>query len=98
MKKSLLVVIALAIVAIAVPALAANPFMDVPANHWAYDAVAQLASRGILSGFPDGSYKGAQPATRYEMASALARAVSKIDMEKASKQDVELLKKLIVEF
>ena len=98
MKKSLLVAIAIAIVAIAVPALAANPFMDVPANHWAYDAVAQLASRGILSGFPDGSYKGAQPATRYEMASALARAVSKIDMEKASKQDVELLKKLIVEF
>lgn len=98
MKKSLLVIIALVIVAIAVPALAANPFMDVPANHWAYDAVAQLASRGILSGFPDGSYKGAQPATRYEMASALARAMARVDMEKASKQDVELLKKLIVEF
>ena len=99
MKKTTLVILTIAVMAMATIAQAAtNPFMDVPANHWAYDAVAQLASRGIISGFPDGAFKGAQPATRYEMASALARAVARIDMEKASKQDVELLKKLIVEF
>ncbi len=99
MRKILALVAVLAIVAISAPAFAAaNPFMDVPANHWAYDAVAQLAAKGVLSGYPDGSYKGRQPATRYEMASALARALAKVDMEKASKQDVELLKKLVIEF
>ena len=99
MKKFLIAVAVVAMVALAVPAIAAtNPFMDVPASHWAYDAVAQLASRGVISGYPDGSYKGAQPATRYEMASVVARALAKVDMEKASKQDLELLKKLVLEF
>ena len=79
-------------------AFAANPFMDVPAGHWAYDAVAQLAARGVVSGYPDGAYKGAQPATRYEMASVVARSLAKVDLEKASKQDLEMLKKLVMEF
>ncbi|GHV51894.1 S-layer protein [Synergistales bacterium] len=99
MKKCTAVLAAVMLAALAIPAFAAtNPFMDVPANHWAYDAVSQLASRGVISGYPDGSYKGAQPATRYEMASVVARALAKIDIEKASKDDVETLKKLIVEF
>jgi len=99
MKKVLIAVAAVMIAVFAAPAFAAtNPFMDVPADHWAHDAAAQLASRGVISGYPDGSYKGAQPATRYEMASIIARAMARIDMEKASKQDVEMLKKLIVEF
>lgn len=100
MKRKFLVLAALAaLFAFAAPAFAAmNPFMDVPASHWAYDAVAQLASRGVISGYPDGTYKGTRPTTRYEMASALARALSVIDMEKASKQDIEMLKRLVVEF
>lgn len=77
---------------------ATNPFMDVPMNHWAYDAIGQLAAHGILSGYPDGTYKGKQQTTRYEMASALARALAVVDMTKASKQDVEMLKRLVVEF
>ncbi|MDR1481275.1 MAG: S-layer homology domain-containing protein [Synergistaceae bacterium] len=77
---------------------ATNPFMDVPASHWAYDAVAQLASRGVISGYPDGSYKGIQPATRYEMASIIARALSNIDLDKESKQDVEMMRRLVAEF
>ncbi|MCL2010715.1 MAG: hypothetical protein FWG71_09275, partial [Synergistaceae bacterium] len=43
-------------------------------------------------------YKGRQPTTRYEMASALARALAVVDMTKASKQDVEMLKRLVIEF
>ncbi|NLI96118.1 MAG: S-layer homology domain-containing protein, partial [Synergistaceae bacterium] len=77
---------------------AANPFADVPTGHWAYDAVAQLAARGKLVGYPDGSFKGPQAATRYEMAAVVARMLANIDMEKASKQDLEMLKKLVVEF
>ena len=80
------------------PRSATNPFMDVPMNHWAYDAIGQLAAHGILSGYPDGLYKGKQQTTRYEMASALARALEVVDMTKASKQDVEMLKRLVVEF
>ncbi|MDD7649816.1 MAG: S-layer homology domain-containing protein, partial [Cloacibacillus porcorum] len=44
------------------------------------------------------AFKGAQPATRYEMASVVARALVAVDAEKASKQDLELLKKLVMEF
>ena len=99
MKKLMAALAMAAIVAFAAPAFAAtNPFMDVPQGHWSYDAVGLLASRGIVSGYPDGAYKGAQPATRYEMASIVARALVTVDAEKASKQDMELLKKLVMEF
>jgi len=99
MKKILALIAVIALVAFAAPAFAAaNPFMDVPMNHWAYDAIGQLAARGVLSGYPDGTYKGNQPMTRYEVASAVARALAVVDMTKASKQDVEMLKKLVVEF
>ena len=99
MKKFAAVVAVAVLVAFAAPVFAAtNPFMDVPMNHWAYDAIGQLAAHGFLSGYPDGTYKGKQPTTRYEMASALARALAVVDMTKASKQDVEMLKKLVVEF
>ena len=99
MKRLFIALVTLAAAVCALPALAAsNPFMDVPANHWAYDAVAQLASRGVISGYPDGSYKGGQPATRYEMASIVGRTLAKADIEKAGKQDLDLLKKLVLEF
>ncbi|MBQ7169510.1 MAG: S-layer homology domain-containing protein [Synergistaceae bacterium] len=99
MKKVAVLVAIAAVAALAAPAMSAtNPFMDVPMNHWAYDAIGQLAAHGILSGYPDGLYKGKQQTTRYEMASALARALAVVDMTKASKQDVEMLKRLVVEF
>ncbi|MBQ6971656.1 MAG: S-layer homology domain-containing protein [Synergistaceae bacterium] len=99
MRKIAALVAIAAVAALAAPAFSAtNPFMDVPMNHWAYDAIGQLAAHGILSGYPDGLYKGKQQTTRYEMASALARALAVVDMTKASKQDVEMLKRLVVEF
>ena len=58
--------------AFAAPAIAANPFMDVPMNHWAYDAIGQLAASGVVNGYPDATFKGNQPMTRYEAASAIA--------------------------
>lgn len=99
MRKIAVFAAIVAIAALAAPAFSqTNPFMDVPMNHWAYDAIGQLAAHGILSGYPDGLYKGKQQTTRYEMASALARALAVVDMTKASKQDVEMLKRLVVEF
>lgn len=99
MKKFMAVLTMAVMAAFAAPAFAAaNPFMDVPQGHWAYDAVWVLASRGIVSGYPDGAFKGGQPATRYEMASVVARALAAVDAEKADKQNLDLLKKLIMEF
>ena len=37
---------------------AANPFSDVPRDHWAYDAVTQLAADGVVEGYGDGTFRG----------------------------------------
>ncbi len=98
MKKFFALLAVAVLVAFAAPAFAANPFVDVPMNHWSYDALSQLAAKGVIQGYPDGSFKGNQPMTRYEMATAVARALATVDMDKASKEDVEMLKRLVVEF
>ncbi len=56
---------------------AANPFEDVPAGHWAYDALAGLAANGYVSGYGDGTFRGYREITRYEMAQMIARAIAK---------------------
>ena len=71
---------------------AANPFEDVPAGHWAYDAIAQLAADGVIEGYGDGTYRGDQEITRYEMAQMVARAMAKGGGNKA------LIDKLAAEF
>jgi len=65
--------------ALAVPALAQESFTDVPAGHWAYNAVTKLAEAGLMEGYPDGQFKGNQPMTRYEFAQAIARIVSHLE-------------------
>ena len=78
MKKRLLkVAVTTALtVAFAVPAFA-NPFSDVPAKHWAYDAVNKLAQAGIIDGYGDGTFRGDKTMTRYEMAQIVAKAMTK---------------------
>ena len=56
---------------------AANPFSDVPADHWAYDAVSQLAADGVIEGYGDSTFKGNRNITRYEMAQMVAKAMAK---------------------
>ena len=73
---------------------ATNPFEDVPADHWAYDAVAQLAADGVIEGYGDGSYRGDQAITRYEMAQMVARAMTK----NLSGMDKAMVDKLATEF
>ena len=63
-------------VGMAPPAKAqAAPFLDTPTNHWAYEAVQDLAKKGIIIGYPDGTFGGKRPMTRYEFAIALDRAL-----------------------
>ncbi len=57
----------------------AAPFLDTPTNHWAYESVQDLAKRGIVIGYPDGTYGGKRPMTRYEFAVAIERALLTID-------------------
>lgn len=73
----------------------ANPFSDVPADHWAYDAVAQLTKDGVIEGYGDGTYRGEQAITRYEMAQMVARAMAKTDVSAADKAMID---KLAAEF
>lgn len=95
LKKMLAVVAAASLVAVAAPAFAANPFSDVPMNHWAYDAVEQLSAKGILEGYPNGTFKGNRAMTRYEIATMVARMMAAGGL---SGEDLEKLKALVVEF
>jgi hypothetical protein len=96
MKK--LVLILVLVFAFALPALA-NPFVDVPLNHWAYDAVQSLAAKGIVIGYPDGTFGGNRTLTRYEFAEATARVMAYVEgMDFASAEDVAILEKLAIEF
>ncbi|MCX7970576.1 MAG: S-layer homology domain-containing protein [Negativicutes bacterium] len=67
-------------------ALAAGPFSDVPPDSWAYKAVAQLARDGMVDGYPDGTFAGNRPITRYEMAQIISRALTRLDEANARQQ------------
>ena len=55
----------------------AEPFPDVPENHWAYETVEQMRERGIVEGYPDGTFGGDRQMTRYEFATIVYRALQK---------------------
>lgn len=63
----------------AVTASAANPFTDVSADDWAYQAVASLSDEGVIDGYPDGTFRGDKHVTRYEIAQIVARLMAKED-------------------
>ncbi len=97
MKKTLVSALTTALVvgAASTTFAAANPFSDVPADHWAYDAVSQLAADGVIEGYGDTTFRGNQNITRYEMAQMIAKAMAKTD---ASAADKALIDKLAAEF
>jgi hypothetical protein len=98
MKKSLIITLALVFVlGIAGTAFAAsNPFVDVPAKHWSYEAVSKLAQAGIVDGYGDGTFRGDKTMTRYEMAQIVAKAMARSD--KADAAQKAIIDKLSVEF
>ena len=97
MKKTLVSALTTAIVvgAASTTFAAANPFSDVPADHWAYDAVAQLAQDGVIEGYGDTTFQGNKNITRYEMAQMVAKAMAKKDV---SATDKAMIDKLAAEF
>jgi hypothetical protein len=84
-------------------ALADTTFSDVPTNHWAYAAIAQLQADGLVEGYPGGYFKGNRPLTRYELAVAVARLDTSVKDKLAALQtvkpeDLAALRKLEDEF
>ena len=77
-------------------AFAVNPFSDVPSDSWAYQAVDQLATAGIINGYPDGTFKGQNNITRYEMAQMIAKGMANQDRANAEQQ--AMLNRLADEF
>ncbi len=85
MKKSLLVLtaaLAFGMAAAQTEAPASAPqvpaLTDVPAGHWAKDAIDRLVGQGIILGYPDGTYRGTQNLTRYEAAVIIARLLDQV--------------------
>ncbi|MCX7850786.1 S-layer homology domain-containing protein, partial [Thermus sp.] len=83
-------------------------FSDVPAGHWAKEAVEALAAKGILVGYPDGTFRGGEPITRYQAALIIYRLLQQIQeelkakgesptMEALSAEELEALKNAVQE-
>lgn len=88
MKHAFLkVAIAACFACAAVTVSAANPFTDVSADDWAYQAVASLSDEGVIDGYPDGTFRGDKHVTRYEIAQIVARLMAKEDTLNASQKE-----------
>lgn len=111
MRKVALSIAALLVLLVVSPAFS-QPFADVPTDHWAFDAIAELAAKGIVEGYPDGTFKGDRAMTRYEMAMVVARLLARIEAIKipppapapkipapeVTRRDIQTLQRLINEF
>lgn len=84
--KKILAIAAVAALTAGVSAYAANPFSDVSTSDWAYQAVSDLSDQGIVEGYPDGTFKGQQNMTRYELAQIIARLMAKEDQLNAEQK------------
>ena len=94
--KKILAMAAVAALAAGASAYAANPFSDVSTSDWAYQAISDLSDRGLIEGYPDGSFRGEQNITRYELAQIVARLMAKEDQMNA--EDRAIIDRLASEY
>ncbi|MEJ2290590.1 MAG: S-layer homology domain-containing protein [Deinococcales bacterium] len=99
MKRIVLTLLAATLVS---GALAQNStsFPDIPANHWAADAVNRIANLGIVIGFPDGTFRGNEAFTRYQAALVISRLLDVVNQNVNSsmamtKSDIESLRNAV---
>lgn len=60
--------------------IAANDMKDLSSNHWAYKAIESLVEKyGVMSGYPDKTFKGSKNMTRYELAATLYKVMTKVE-------------------
>ena len=96
MKSKVLVALAATMAVGATCAFAANPFVDVPSDSWAYKSVVELADAGIIQGVDGQYFQGNRNITRYEAAEMVAKAMA--HMDKASVEQRALINKLADEY
>lgn len=98
MKKSFscLLIAVLIVTLTGITYAASASFSDVPAKHWAYDAVNKLASAGLIDGYGDGTFRGDRSMNRYEFAVLTQKAVEKY--ERADDANKKLIDNLSAEF
>ncbi|SFL70567.1 S-layer homology domain-containing protein [Pelosinus propionicus] len=98
MKKKLLLSLMLLFVFSIVGTVfaAEGTFTNVPANHWSYDAIVQLAKAGIIEGYDEKSFNKDRLLTRYEMALIVAKALPR--STEADEKTVKLMNKLADEY
>jgi S-layer family protein len=79
------------------PASSSPLFPDLPDRHWAGDAVAQLAAKGLIEGYPDGTFKGDRSISRWELAMIVARLLNDMNRTQstfATRAELEKLRQL----
>ena len=96
MKKKIVTSLAAMMAVGAACAFAANPFVDVPSDSWAYKSVVELADAGIIQGVDGQYFQGERNITRYEAAEMVAKAMA--HMDKASVEQRALINKLADEY
>ena len=96
MKHQLAAMLAATAVLGVTTAFGANPFSDVTPDSWAYQSVSQLASTGIINGYPDGTFKGQKDITRFEMAQMIAKGLA--NQNRANAEQQAMLNRLSDEF
>ncbi len=72
-------------------------YEDIDKNHWAYESVQKLVNEGIIEE-DSFRFEGNKPLTRYQFAYDLNNALTKIDLEKAGKKELDILEILVVDF
>jgi len=77
MKRLSIIIVIIMMFALTMSSFAAT-LTDVPANHWAYSAVNEIVASGILEGYPDGTFKGNDSVTRYQLSVVLVRVLDQI--------------------
>ncbi len=96
MKKQLLAAMAATAVLGVTTVFAANPFSDVTPQDWAYQSVSQLAAAGVINGYPDGTFRGQNNITRFEMAQMVAKAMA--NQNRANAEQQAMINRLADEF
>ncbi|BAY23031.1 S-layer domain-containing protein [Calothrix sp. NIES-2100] len=67
----------------AAPSFAQTTFSDVSSNYWAAQFIQQLSQRGVIAGFPDGSFRPEEPVTRAQFAAMVNKAFQKSQQRQA---------------
>ena len=96
MKSKVFASLAAVMAVSATCAFAANPFVDVPTDSWAYKSVVELADAGVIQGVDGQYFQGQRSITRYEAAEMVAKAMA--HMDKASVEQRALINKLADEY